>query len=162
ALGELDQRAVHVQRVAALGDERHRYGHVVDHGLGVFHGRLLGGWCSRGIGRSGSGLDGPRRVPARMRKPRPPRRRGSRGGKAGGYLRASSFMAFAMRNLSTRFAGILMASPVCGLRPMRALRFTTISLPTPGNTKPDFACFAARFASSSRIIVLCFLVISNL
>ena len=55
-----------------------------------------------------------------------------------------------------------MASPVCGLRPMRALRFTTTSLPTPGNTNPFRACFAASTASSSRIRVLCFFVSSNL
>ena len=54
-----------------------------------------------------------------------------------------------------------MASPVCGLRPMRALRFTTTSLPTPGNTNPFLACLAASEASSSRIAVPVFLVTSN-
>src|SRR6185436_1505518 len=80
----------------------------------------------------------------------------------GSYFRASSFIAFAIRNFNTVFAGILIDSPVWGLRPMRALRFTTTSLPTPGNTNSFFACFAASVASSSRISTLCFLVISNL
>jgi len=34
----------------------------------------------------------------------------------------ASLAAFATRNFTTVLAGILMASPVCGLRPMRALR----------------------------------------
>src|SRR6266487_5912346 len=59
------------------------------------------------------------------------------------YFRAASFIAFAIRNFSTRLAGILMASPVWGLRPMRALRLTTTSFPTPGKTKPFFASLAA-------------------
>jgi hypothetical protein len=35
-------------------------------------------------------------------------------------------------------AAILMASPVAGLRPMRALRSTRTSRPIPGNTKTPF------------------------
>jgi hypothetical protein len=37
--------------------------------------------------------------------------------------------------LTTRFAAILMVSPVAGLRPMRALRLTSTSLPRPGRVK---------------------------
>jgi hypothetical protein len=41
------------------------------------------------------------------------------------YLRGStaSFSCLAMRAFTTVLAGILMASPVAGLRPIRALRF---------------------------------------
>ena len=41
------------------------------------------------------------------------------------YLRGStaSFNCFAIRALTTVFAGILIASPVAGLRPIRAFRF---------------------------------------
>ena len=41
------------------------------------------------------------------------------------YLRGStaSFSCFAIRAFTTVFAGILIASPVAGLRPIRALRF---------------------------------------
>lgn len=41
------------------------------------------------------------------------------------YLRGrtASFSCFAMRALTTVFAGILIASPVAGFRPIRALRF---------------------------------------
>src|SRR6185503_12840149 len=38
--------------------------------------------------------------------------------------RMASFAALATRNLTTFFAGMLICSPVAGLRPMRALRFT--------------------------------------
>ena len=37
-----------------------------------------------------------------------------------------------MRAFTTVFAGILMASPVAGLRPMRAFRFCTTSFTMPG------------------------------
>jgi hypothetical protein len=37
--------------------------------------------------------------------------------------RTASFNCLAMRALTTVLAGILMASPVAGLRPIRALRF---------------------------------------
>ena len=39
--------------------------------------------------------------------------------------RMASLAALATRNFTTRFAGILIASPVAGLRPMRAARFTS-------------------------------------
>ena len=54
--------------------------------------------------------------------------------------RIASLAAFATRNFTTRLAGILIASPVAGLRPMRAFRFTSTSLPTPGNVNVFFAC----------------------
>ena len=50
----------------------------------------------------------------------------------------ASFAAFATRNLTTFLAGILIDSPVAGLRPMRALRSTRTSLPIPGSTKTPF------------------------
>jgi hypothetical protein len=40
--------------------------------------------------------------------------------------------AFATRILTTVFAGILIASPVAGLRPIRAFLFTRTSFPMPG------------------------------
>src|SRR2546428_8631482 len=63
-----------------------------------------------------------------------------------------------MRNLSTRFAGIDIGWPVAGLRPMRALRSTMTSLPTPGMVNPLRASLYARAASSSRNCPTCFLV----
>ena len=36
------------------------------------------------------------------------------------YFRMASLAAFATRNLTTFFAGMLMVAPVAGLRPMRA------------------------------------------
>jgi hypothetical protein len=54
--------------------------------------------------------------------------------------RIASFAALATRNLTTRLAGILIAAPVAGLRPMRALRLTSTSLPRPGIVK-EFLAF---------------------
>src|SRR6266850_6465199 len=80
--------------------------------------------------------------------------------RAGCYLprfaRTESLACLAMRNFSTRFAGIEIASPVAGLRPMRALRSTTTSLPTPGKVKPLRASLYASIASSSRNDATCF------
>src|SRR5262249_27191307 len=72
----------------------------------------------------------------------------------------ASFRLFARRNLHTRLAGILMGSPVCGLRPMRALRFARTSLPKPGrrNTPLFLASFDAKLSVSSRIPSICFRV----
>src|SRR5262249_5352581 len=53
--------------------------------------------------------------------------------------RMASLAALETRNFTTRLAGILIASPVCGLRPMRALRFASTSFPIPGTTKTFFA-----------------------
>ncbi|GIT04860.1 MAG: hypothetical protein CM1200mP29_02710 [Verrucomicrobiota bacterium] len=47
----------------------------------------------------------------------------------------ASFAALATVNFTTVLAGMLIVSPVAGLRPMRALRFTSFSFPTPGNVK---------------------------
>ena len=47
----------------------------------------------------------------------------------------ASFAFFETRNFTTRFAGILISSPVAGFRPIRALRLTRTSLPTPGIVK---------------------------
>src|SRR5262245_14509784 len=62
-----------------------------------------------------------------------------------------SFAALATRNLTTVLAGILIASPVAGLRPMRALRLALTSLPIPGKVKAPafFVCATATEASSS-------------
>src|SRR5882762_8037675 len=49
--------------------------------------------------------------------------------------RIASLAALATRNLTTRLAGIWICSPVAGLRPMRALRFTSTNLPSPGRVK---------------------------
>ena len=53
--------------------------------------------------------------------------------------RMASFAFFETRNFTTRLAGILISSPVAGLRPMRAFRFTRTSFPTPGIVKLFFA-----------------------
>ena len=49
--------------------------------------------------------------------------------------RIASLAALATRNFTTRLAGILISSPVAGLRPIRALRLTSTSLPSPGSVK---------------------------
>src|SRR5438093_1702568 len=72
------------------------------------------------------------------------------------FARTESFACLAMRNLSTRFAGIEIASPVAGLRPILALRSTTTSLPTPGNVNPFRASLYASIASSSSTVATCF------
>ena len=58
----------------------------------------------------------------------------------------------------TFFAGILMVSPVAGLRPVRALRFTTTSLPSPGRVNPVLASLYAISFISSRTAATSFLV----
>ena len=45
---------------------------------------------------------------------------------------------FETRNFTTRLAGILISSPVAGLRPIRAFLFTRTSFPTPGIVKLFF------------------------
>jgi hypothetical protein len=45
----------------------------------------------------------------------------------------ASFAALATRNFTTRLAAIWMVSPVFGLRPMRAARLRSTSLPMPGS-----------------------------
>ena len=46
----------------------------------------------------------------------------------------ASFNCLAILAFTTVFAGILIASPVAGLRPIRALRFCTTSFTIPGST----------------------------
>src|SRR5690348_11598076 len=54
--------------------------------------------------------------------------------------RMASLQALATRNFTTRLAGIWMVSPVFGLRPMRAARLRSTSLPMPGSVNVSFAC----------------------
>src|ERR1019366_919367 len=73
----------------------------------------------------------------------------------GGYFflggTTASLNAFARRNFTTVLAGILMASPVWGLRPMRALRFAFTALPSPGTTNCPlpFASLLEHLTSSA-------------
>src|SRR5882672_7295910 len=101
------------------------------------------------------------RARARCRRARvatPPARRRARD--RGRYFLPStvSFRLFARRNLHTRLAGILIGSPVWGLRPIRAFRFASTSLPKPGsrNTPDFFASLAASASVSSRKLSTCF------
>src|SRR5712692_2618305 len=65
-----------------------------------------------------------------------------------------SFTALAMRNFTTFLAGILIASPVAGLRPMRALRSTRTRRPIPGITNiPLF--LVSRTAISVKVARKC-------
>src|SRR5229473_4477238 len=50
----------------------------------------------------------------------------------------ASFAALATRNFTTVFALIWMGSPVCGLRPTRALRCAFTRRPMPGTTNKPF------------------------
>ncbi len=74
-----------------------------------------------------------------------------------------SFAAFAILIFATVFAGILIASPVTGFRPIRALRLEKTSFPIPGIVKdPDFLISEiARAGISSRMDGAVFLVRSN-
>src|SRR6201996_7915845 len=74
-----------------------------------------------------------------------------------------SFAALATRNFTTVFALILIASPVCGLRPMRALRSALTNRPSPGITNTPFflVSFTAVSASRSRNAADCLLVNSS-
>jgi len=56
----------------------------------------------------------------------------------------ASLAAFATRNFTTTLAGILIASPVAGFRPMRALRFDFTSRPMPGRTNSPFFFVSER------------------
>ena len=65
----------------------------------------------------------------------------------------ASFRAFAARKRTTVFALILIASPVCGLRPMRALRCALTTRPIFGITNlpaPPLASLTASLNSSSK------------
>src|SRR5437762_3579158 len=69
------------------------------------------------------------------------------------YFRTASLNAFDGRRRTTVFALILIASPVCGLRPMRALRCAFTTRPIPGITNlpaAPLASFTASLNSSSK------------
>lgn len=72
----------------------------------------------------------------------------------------ASFAALATVNFTTVLAGIWIVSPVAGLRPMRALRLTSFSFPTPGNVKApdDLVLEIAKSAKLASRSVACFLV----
>src|SRR5580700_5736363 len=74
-----------------------------------------------------------------------------------------SFATLATRNFTTVLALILIVSPVCGLRPSRALRSAFTSLPIPGIVNSPFflVSFTAVSASNSRPAAACLLVISS-
>ena len=62
----------------------------------------------------------------------------------------ASLNALAKRNFTTVLAGILIGSPVCGLRPMRAFRLAFTAFPNPGITNcPELlASFVASETNS--------------
>src|SRR5258708_4703774 len=70
----------------------------------------------------------------------------------------ASLTAFATRNFTTFLAGILIASPVAGLRPILALRSTRTSRPTPGITNMPFF-LVSRTASSAILVINCLAVL---
>src|ERR1700733_12577201 len=75
------------------------------------------------------------------------------------YFSTASLNAFAARKRTTVLALILIASPVAGLRPMRALRCAFTARPIPGitNLPALFASFTASLNSSSKKATTCFL-----
>src|SRR5271154_34171 len=77
------------------------------------------------------------------------------------YFKMASLNAFDARRRTTVFALILMASPVAGLRPMRALRCAFTARPMPGITNfPELLdSFTASLNSSSKKVATCFLEI---
>src|SRR6202163_5100150 len=66
-----------------------------------------------------------------------------------------SFTAFATRNFTTFLAGILIGSPVAGLRPIRALRSTRTRRPIPGITNIPFF-LVSRTAISAKLVTKVF------
>src|SRR5271170_2199355 len=74
-----------------------------------------------------------------------------------------SFATLATRNFTTVLALILIVSPVCGLRPSRALRSAFTSLPIPGMVNSPFflVSFTAVSARNSRNPAVCLLVSSS-
>ena len=67
----------------------------------------------------------------------------------------ASFRALAARNATFLLALIFTASPVAGLRPMRAGRFRTSSMPSAPNRirSPRFRCAVTRSTTSSSMAV---------
>src|SRR5580704_7510779 len=80
---------------------------------------------------------------------------------AGNYFRTASLKALAARRRTTVLALILIASPVAGLRPMRALRCAFTARPMPGMTNLPalLDSFTASLNSSSKKDAACFLEI---
>ena len=80
------------------------------------------------------------------------------------YDRTASLSCFAIRALTTVFAGIWIDSPVAGLRPIRACRFCFTSLTIPGSTNSPLLCISlsARDCNSSNISLTCVRLRSNL
>src|SRR5438128_10676445 len=71
----------------------------------------------------------------------------------------ASFAALATRNFTTVLALIWIGSPVCGLRPMRALRCAFTRRPRPGTTNTPFffvslIAVSARFSRKDAIVLL--------
>jgi len=75
----------------------------------------------------------------------------------------ASLAVFAILIFTTVLAGILIALPVAGLRPMRAFLFTRTSFPIPGRVKDltFLVSDTARAATSSRIAEAALLESSN-
>src|SRR6202162_4010499 len=77
-----------------------------------------------------------------------------------GFLGAiASLAALATRNFTTVLALIWIGSPVCGLRPMRALRCAFTKRPRPGTTNTPFflvslIAVSARFSRKDAIVLL--------
>jgi hypothetical protein len=67
----------------------------------------------------------------------------------------ASVTDFASRNFTTFLAGILIASPVAGFRPIRAFRSARTSLPIPGKMNTPFF-FVSRIAKSASDSMNCF------
>ena len=79
--------------------------------------------------------------------------------------RTASLNAFAGRSRTTVFALILIASPVCGFRPMRALRCAFTARPRLGITNfpaLPLHSFTASLKSSSKKLFTVFLGVSHL
>src|SRR6185369_45401 len=71
----------------------------------------------------------------------------------------ASLVALATRNFTTVLALIWMGSPVCGLRPMRALRCAFTKRPRPGTTNTPFflvslIAVSARFSRNAAAVLL--------
>src|SRR6202167_3080672 len=75
------------------------------------------------------------------------------------YFKMASLNAFDARRRTTVLALILIASPVAGLRPMRALRCAFTARPMPGitNLPAPRVSFTASLNSSSKNATTCFL-----
>src|SRR5581483_460519 len=78
--------------------------------------------------------------------------------------RTASLSAFAAVNRSLVRAGILIASPVAGLRPIRALAWRLRTMPRPARRRDPslVSSRTTRLVSSSSAVLACFLVIPTL